>query len=80
MAKKKDDDKPADPPADEVTLVDETPAPAGVDVFMRATSVPCGDGFKVKGDKLATVILEPGVTLNYLACCIENSMAGPVED
>jgi hypothetical protein len=64
-------DAPQEKPAKART---KAPELVTVDVLMRRNH-PCGDGVKKAGEKLATVILEPGVNLNFLACAIENSLA-----
>jgi hypothetical protein len=54
----------------------EAAGPETVDVVLRR-DLQCGDQQLKVGDKLATVILEPGVSLNYLACAVENGFCGP---
>jgi len=80
--------KPADlveeptPPVSDPPMVEEQqsepPRYQTVDVLLRR-DLQCGPLELKVGDKIAEVALLPGVHLNFLACAIENAMAGPIE-
>lgn len=83
MSKKKHDNLP--PVADEVpSAADpaaEVPTAASrpeVSIVLRR-ELQCGDRLLPAGAALATVRMEPGVSLNYLARCVEDAFAGPAD-
>jgi len=62
-------------PAAQPAAVESDGDPQTLDIVMRR-DLPVGRGVKHVGDKIATVRLEPGVTMEFLGDAYRNSFAG----
>lgn len=53
-------------------------APQPLEIVLKR-DIACGDRQCQSGDLLATIVLEPGVSLNYLVDAVRDHLAGPRE-